>query len=257
MVRRIMADPATPQTFRLKMSVGDLAIDTPISVPASPTQPEAVLPALQQLINTVVDAAEAREQAAGRKISCRKGCGACCRQLVPISRTEMRAMRALIASQPADRQDILRQRFGAAAARLRDAGLSEALLEPAKRQGRTDRELSLAYFALRIPCPFLEEESCSIHPDRPLVCREYLVTSPAAACDNASQEGVATVAVPKFSVGARGLEAETPSADTLADWIPLALVLERPPPKQPRSLPGADWIKRFFAAVQAGGRRDA
>jgi Fe-S-cluster containining protein len=33
-----------------------------------------------------------------------------------------------------------------------------------------------------MPCPFLEDESCSIHPDRPLVCREYLVTSPAELC---------------------------------------------------------------------------
>jgi Fe-S-cluster containining protein len=255
MVRRIMADPTAPQTFRLKLSVGDLAIDTPVSVPGGAMQPETVLPTLQKVINAMVDAAEARETSAGREISCRKGCGACCRQLVPISRTETRAMRALIAAQPAERRDALRQRFDAAAVRVRDAGLSEALLDPAKRQGRTDRELSLAYFALRIPCPFLEQESCSIHPDRPLVCREYLVTSPAAACANAGQEGVVTVAVPKFSLGARGLEAATPSENTLADWIPLALALEQPPPKQPRSLPGTDWIKRFFNVAQAG--RDA
>ena len=33
-----------------------------------------------------------------------------------------------------------------------------------------------------MPAPFLEEESCSIHPDRPMACREYLVTSPAENC---------------------------------------------------------------------------
>jgi Fe-S-cluster containining protein len=256
MVRRIMAFPSAPKnsTARLKLTVGDLAIDTPISVPSASTQPEAVLPALQQLINTIVDTAEAREKAAGREISCRKGCGACCRQLVPISRTEARAMRALIASQPAERQQVLRQRFAQAGERLRAAGLAETLLDPAKRTGRSDRELSLAYFAERIPCPFLEEESCSIHPDRPLVCREYLVTSPAVACSDGAQTGVVTVPVPKFSLGARGLEQETPAAQALNDWIPLALVLERPAPKQPRSLPGPDWLKRFFAACQAAGR---
>jgi Fe-S-cluster containining protein len=257
MVRRIMAEDTAPQTFRLKLSVGDLAIDTLVSVPGGAMQPEAVLPVLQKVINAVVDAAEAREAAAGRQISCRKGCGACCRQLVPISRTETRAMRALIAAQPVERRDLLRQRFSAAAAQLHAAGLSEVLLDPAKRQGKTDRELSLAYFALRIPCPFLEEESCSIHPDRPLVCREYLVTSPAVACDNAHQEGVVPVSVPKFSLGARGLESAVPSETTLADWIPLALALERPPAKQARSLPGTDWIKRFFNVAQASDRRDA
>ena len=259
MVRRNMATPTAPQNFtaRLKLAVGDLAIDTPVSVPSAHIQPEAVLPALQQLINTVVDAAEAREKTAGREISCRKGCGACCRQLVPISRTEARAMRALIAAQPRERQAVLRQRFDEAGAKLRAAGLSEALLDAGKRQGKSDRDLSLAYFAQRIPCPFLEDESCSIHPVRPLVCREYLVTSPAQACANAAQEGVRPVPVPKFSLGARALESEKPSAEAVNDWIPLALVLEKPPAKQPPALPGPQWLKRFFAAFQAFGGRDA
>jgi Fe-S-cluster containining protein len=257
-VRRIMFQPAPSKDFtaRLKLTVGDLAIDTPIAVPADATQPEAVLPALQRLINTVVDAAEAREKTGGREISCRKGCGACCRQLVPISRTETRAIRTLIAAQPPERQEILRQRFAAAATKLREAGLIEALLDPRQRVGKTDRDLSLAYFSQRFPCPFLEDESCSIHPDRPLVCREYLVTSPATACSDGAQDGVTPVAVPKFSVGARGLERETPSRDAVDDWIPLALILETPAPKQPRSLPGPDWLKRFFAAFQASGNRD-
>ena len=57
-----------------------------------------------------------------------------------------------------------------------------------------------------VPCPFLEDESCSIHPERPLVCREYLVTSPAALCAGPTQEGVTPVAVPKVSMAARGLQ---------------------------------------------------
>ncbi len=38
------------------------------------------------------------------------------------------------------------------------------------------------YFNEGISCPFLEDESCSIHAVRPLVCREYLVTSPPENC---------------------------------------------------------------------------
>ena len=67
-----------------------------------------------------------------------------------------------------------------------------------------------------VPCPFLEDESCSIHPERPLVCREYLVTSPAALCAGPTQEGVTPVAVPKVSMAARGLQ------DEGDDWFPLA-----------------------------------
>ena len=47
----------------------------------------------QGLVNAVVAAAEA-----GKAISCRKGCGACCRQLVPISRTEAERLLSTVAA---------------------------------------------------------------------------------------------------------------------------------------------------------------
>ena len=105
----------------------------------------------------------------------------------------------------------------------------------------TDRELSLAYFALRVPCPFLEDESCSIHAERPLVCREYLVTSPAELCAGPTQEGVTPVAVPKVSPAARRLQ------DDEDDWFPLALLLDwaRTRPLSTRRRAGPEWIQRF------------
>lgn len=43
-------------------------------------------------------------------------------------------------------------------------------------------DVAVQFYELGLPCPFLVDESCSIHPQRPSVCREYLVTSPAADC---------------------------------------------------------------------------
>src|ERR1043165_9741467 len=150
-------------TATLRLSVGDLRIVHPITVPTGPVAAVEVVPALQGLVNAVVTAAEA-----GKAISCRKGCGACCRQLVPISRTEGERLLQLIETMPVERRKDLGRRFANAATTIKAAGLDQ-------RGARSDRELSLAYFALKMPCPFLEEESCSIHPARPLVCREYLV----------------------------------------------------------------------------------
>src|SRR6185436_5816495 len=135
-------------TATLRLKVGDLSIAHPITVPNAAVPATAVLPALQGLVNDVVKAAEA-----GRTISCRKGCGACCRQLVPISRTEGEALLALIEAMPSERRKAVRARFAAAEAAIVQAGLAE-------RGARSDREMSVAYFALRVPCPFLEEESC-------------------------------------------------------------------------------------------------
>ncbi len=47
---------------------------------------------------------------------------------------------------------------------------------------KTPSRSARRYFHLGIACPFLEDESCSIHADRPISCREYLVTSPAVNC---------------------------------------------------------------------------
>ena len=63
-----------------------------------------VVPALQGLVNAVVEAAEM-----GKAISCRKGCGACCRQLVPVSRTEGERLLQVVEAMPAERRETLRQ----------------------------------------------------------------------------------------------------------------------------------------------------
>jgi Fe-S-cluster containining protein len=224
-----MADQGR-STATLRLKVGDLSIAHPITVPTAAVGATDVLPALQDLVNAVVGAAEA-----GQEVSCRKGCGACCRQLVPISRTEGEALLAQVEAMPTARRIAVRARFAAAEAAITRAGLAD-------RAGRSDREMSVAYFALRVPCPFLEEESCSIHPDRPLVCREYLVTSPAERCSGTAQEGVTPVPVPKLSLAARRLQHEADS------WFPLAMLFawsrkSRPPTKRK---PGTEWIQRFL-----------
>ncbi len=225
-------------TATLRLTVGDLRIVHPITVPSGRVPATDVVPALQGLGNAVVAAAEANGARDGKSVSCRKGCGACCRQLVPVSRTEGERLLALVKTLPGEQRERLRERFAAAETIIGQAGLAD-------RAGRSDRELSLAYFALGIPCPFLEDESCSIHPDRPLVCREYLVTSPAELCAGPSQEGVTPVAVPKVSMAARGLQGDD------NDWFPLALLMKwgKTHPKSATRRTGPDWVQRFLKGI--------
>jgi Fe-S-cluster containining protein len=215
--------------------MGALRIAHPITVPNALVPAAEVVPALQGLVNAVVEAAEA-----GHTVSCRKGCGACCRQLVPVSRTEGERLLQLVKAMPADRREALSARFAAAETAIDRAGLKE-------RGNRSDRELSVAYFAQGIACPFLQDESCSIHPERPLVCREYLVTSPAELCAGAAQEGVTPVAVPKVSMAARGLQ------DEKDEWFPLALLMawSRGRPRKTERRPGPEWVQRFLRGLAA------
>lgn len=213
--------------------MGALRIAHPITVPSGRVAAVEVVPALQGLVNAVVAAAEA-----GQPISCRKGCGACCRQLVPVSRSEGERLLGVIEGLPAGRRAALAERFAAAEAAIVAGGLAE-------RGDRADRELSAAYFALGVPCPFLEDESCSIHPERPLVCREYLVTSPAELCAGPRQEGVTPVPVPKVSLAARGLQEDGD------DWFPLALLMRwaRTRPRGGAKRSGPEWVQRFLARL--------
>lgn len=154
-----------------------------------------LLPALQSLTNKVVDAAVERERKAGRKISCKAGCGACCRQLVPISRTEARELPDLIASLSEAHRSRVMARFSDTVSKLRVSGIWDRL-EKYSTLPRDERvALGTEYFQLGIACPFLEDESCSIHAVRPLVCRQYLVTSPAANCTNPTPKTIAAVAL--------------------------------------------------------------
>jgi Fe-S-cluster containining protein len=225
----------------LRFTVGDLRIVHEVHAPTADVTAVEIVPALQGLVSAVVDAAERNVVASGAAISCRKGCGACCRQLVPISRSEGERLLGLIRAMPPGRRARIDKRLAEAAARIERAGLAS----PA---GRSDREISAAYFALGLACPFLEDESCSIHAERPLVCREYLVTSPAELCAGPMQEGVTPVAVPKFSAAARKLQEESD------EWFPLALLgsWRRTRPRQPASRrPGMEWVQRFLKGLTA------
>jgi Fe-S-cluster containining protein len=232
---------SSSSTATLRLTVGDLRIAHPLTVPNAAVPASDVVPALQGLVNAVVDSAEA-----GKTISCRKGCGACCRQLVPISRSEGERLLDLVEAMPRERRGKIKRRFAAAEAILEPAGFAR----PAGKTDRekTDRELSTSYFALGVPCPFLEDESCSIHVERPLVCREYLVTSPAELCAGPVQEGVTPVPVPKFSLAARKLQ------DDKDEWFPLALLMawSRSRPKSSSRRTGPEWVQRFLKNLGSG-----
>jgi hypothetical protein len=191
------------------------------TVPKGPCLPEALLPDAQRFANQLTDFAVAREERAGHRISCAKGCGACCRQLVPISPPEARHLAALVDAMPAAEAAQVRRRFAAAQEKMAASGLPAH--GPPDGDQAAYRAFGIAYFRIGVPCPFLVEESCSIHPDRPLVCREYLVTSPPEACATLDSGQVKQIAPPSrvWAVFSRST-----SPDGSLAWMPLIEALD-------------------------------
>ena len=156
---------------RLTLAIGGRPVKVEAMVPARPTRPHLMLSLFRELANAIVGAAVASAADRGEAISCSAGCGACCRQLVPITPPEAHDLETFLRSLPYPRRRELQARFAAARVRLQESDLLETLLHP-ERVPEDDKEsLALRYFGLGIPCPFLEVESCSIHSRRPIVCR--------------------------------------------------------------------------------------
>lgn len=218
--------------------IGSRQLNLTVSVPAGPAQLDDLLPLLQIMSNEVVASAEDAARERGQAISCRKGCGACCRQLVPISPVEARHIAGLVARMPEPRQTQIRERFAAARKKLEAAGLWQRLNDRQTWQEERVSDIGLDYFRERIPCPFLEDESCSIHLERPLTCREYLVTSPAENCADPKPRTIEWLPLPaKVWVAAARCEPGA-DGDRYLNWVPLIQALdwaaehEEPPPEK-------------------------
>lgn len=210
-------------TVRVGMKVWDDEVEMEMSLPAAPTRLASLLPVFQKVADGLVDLAAERVRAEGRVISCKKGCGACCRQLVPISEVEARHIGRLVDELPEPRRSEIRSRFAQARERLAEAGLLSKL---ENRENFVEREFSpfgLEYFHLGIPCPFLEEESCSIHADRPISCREYLVTSPAVNCADPKPGTIDQVELPAKVWTALARADATGPRGRFIPWVPLIL----------------------------------
>lgn len=91
-----------------------------------------------------------------------------------------------------------------------------------------NQRLGAAWFGLGVAYPFLEDESCSIHKSRPLTCREYLVTSPAAACSRLYQEPVDRIEIP-VRIGQALARATARIAGVSVATISLVMALEAAP----------------------------
>src|SRR5436190_11726199 len=165
--------PQPVVTANVELTVNGRKLAMQIRVPAGKVRPAELLPMYRGLAERLTALAVGDAEASGHSITCKKGCGACCRQLVPISALEARELVRLVARMPEPRRSQVKARFAAAWQRLASElpDLIPQLLHPQDFPPESVRGLGDRYFALGIACPFLEAESCSIYADRPIACR--------------------------------------------------------------------------------------
>jgi Fe-S-cluster containining protein len=188
------------ERFEIALNTPAGRVNTVLDVPTGFVPITSIVPLTRRLGEEMLKLEEHRSHETGESISCRMGCAACCRMLVPLSPPEAFALQEYVEQLPEDRQATLRRKIEQSKATLASHDLLVRLEEVADATTPIpDEELepiNRAYYALRHPCPFLDQEMCSIYEARPAACRELLVTSPAQLCDNLVENPVRPLSVP-------------------------------------------------------------
>ncbi|MBW2526493.1 MAG: YkgJ family cysteine cluster protein [Deltaproteobacteria bacterium] len=217
-------DDEQAQAFiNLAWKVGGKLLQERLPVPVGPTRPEHMLGAFRRLAERIIDRAVERAVDEGLGVSCQAGCGACCRQLVPISPTEARHLSGLIAQLDDDHRERVQQRFADGLSRFEAQGMLDVLLHPRPLQAKEAEALALRYFSAGVACPFLEEESCSIHSERPIACREYLVSSDPRHCAAPTPETVKRIPIAAEVSEALGRVDRGGTRGDRTNWVPLVV----------------------------------
>ncbi|MDH4153695.1 MAG: YkgJ family cysteine cluster protein [Nitrospira sp.] len=192
--------PEPSERFEISLNTSAGQITTAVDVPTGFVPVTSIVPLMRRLGEETQALEITRLAETGSVPTCQKGCAACCRMLVPLSAPEAFAVRDWVRSRPAEQQAQIIARLAETKVRLLSHGIWQRLSELCETADQPGDdvldEINRRYYALRLACPFLDEEVCTIYDERPAACRELLVTSPADRCEDLIVNPVDTIPTP-------------------------------------------------------------
>ena len=236
-------------SFRLNLNVDGYRIKADVSIPPGRLRAADMLPVYREISDAVTQTVVAREQQAGERITCRKGCSACCKRLyVEVTEAEAYRLHDVVRALPEQHRRRVESRFASICTQLVDAGIYDDIMSlHVKDEAR--QQLSTDYYELGIECPFLEDDACSIYQERPLACREYLVTSPANECTRPQHGKVERVSFPSSAIGYAMRMTQYTNDD--ARLVPLSLLPSwvEQNPEATQTTDGVELLMRAFGGA--------
>lgn len=144
-----------------------------------------ILPEIYMIYTTVLESTLAEQSTKGVVPSCSNGCDICCYQLITVSIHEAILLAYIVDNLGTAEKKRLKTSFANILITLEKNNLLKDLID-FHTNHFGDKELISSiqkeYWNLKLSCPFLLDNSCSIYPYRPLICRQYLVSSDPVCC---------------------------------------------------------------------------
>lgn len=159
-------------------------------------------------------------------VPCCEGCSACCSYLTPLSVPEVFRLRQEILAMPTERGKKVFESCLDAAKKIldnrpEDSGVNELTEENGQIQVSG---LGKWYAGLKQSCPFLSDGLCTVYEQRPIACREHMITGSASLCEAEWTDGSEVVRMPVSVLEALAqLTAELEQSSIEAVMLPLAL----------------------------------
>lgn len=248
--------PDNMEIIEAEIDIAGASVRLQISVEDKPARLSDIVPLARAISDKLCQAILNHPAGSGQTVQCQKGCSNCCSYLVPLSMPEVFRLREELSAMGEDFASCVLNTSLACKEKILDIHAFQKLHI---NDHYEISEISRWYAELRLPCPFLSKGLCSIYRQRPLACREHMVTSPSSLCKSSALNFPETVEMPVSVLEALGqLAAEFEKSEVEAVILPLALAgLEDGPDRSQRTWPAIRLVERFVDIVKTTARKHA
>jgi len=197
------------------------------------------------------------------QIPCNKGCSTCCKRcLIPLSVPEAFRLNDEIEKAPIDKSHSIWKDCLNASRHLLTQNTTKKFINQlsvsATHKPASLNHISDWYSSLKLACPFLHQDICTIYEQRPLACREHFIISSTGGCNNENCFAEVLDIPIRVSNALGQLASDLEGTDEEAVILPLILLWCKDHTKRAeRTWPFEMMVTRFVEIIKAIADKNA
>lgn len=244
-------DNARTDLLEVKLDIFGKRLHICIDAKNTPAKLSDLVP-LARLLSTKITSITRRHITNNRDvIPCRPSCSQCCRYLVPLTIPEAMYLTEEVTAMAQSERTFVEESFLMAARCILELTPKHFVEKLTKTEPLTHsklKDISDWYRQINLPCPFLLNGLCTIYEQRPVACREYLVTGSASNCKADGTNYAQRVKMPVSIFEAlTQLTSELERTNTEVIILPFAIAWCRENPEYfKHTWPASELVRRFI-----------